>query len=86
MCIVAVAFHQHLKAQKLREFYASPQIGTQTKQTIIFCSKCLTEFAAVLMDHKDERNTNHLENLAVSIKKDCINGIHRDEYVLNAPD
>jgi hypothetical protein len=86
MPIHAVAFHEQLAGRKLREFYASPQAGTQTKQSIISCSKCLTEFAAILIDHNDEHNTNHLENLATAIKEDCISGIHRDEYVLNAAD
>jgi hypothetical protein len=84
MSIVAVAFHEQLAGRKLREFYASAQAGTRTKQSIICCSKCLTEFASVLIDYSDERNTNHLEILAAEIKEDCINGIHRDEYELNA--
>jgi hypothetical protein len=86
MSIVAVAFHQHLKTQKLKEFYASPQVGPRTKHSSIFCSRCLTEFVAVLMDYNDRHNANHLENLAAAIKEDCISRIHRDEYVLNAGD
>jgi hypothetical protein len=84
MPILAVAFHEQLAGRKLRELYASPQAGAETKQSVIFCTKCLTEFAAVLMDRNDGQNTNRLENLATAIREDCINGIHRDEYVLNA--
>ena len=85
MPTVALAFHEQVAMEKLdRYFAAAPAAGGETRPTS--CSKCSLVFAIVFVNRTDKNNGQYADDLRKLIEEDCINGFHRDEYVLNAVD
>jgi hypothetical protein len=83
MPIVALAFHEHLALERLNRYFESATTaGGESRPTT--CSKCSLEFAIVLVNRADKKNLEYLEELRTMIESDCINGLHRDEYVLSS--
>ena len=83
MPIVALAFHENIAMDRLDRYFAQPA-GGETRP--IVCSRCSLGFALVLVNRDDKNNWHYADELLALIEEDCINGLHRDEYVLNAAD
>lgn len=80
MPIVALAFHEQVAMERLDRYFIQPS-GGETRPTN--CSKCSLGFAIVLVNRADKNNLQYVDDLRKLIEEDCINGLHRDEYVLD---
>jgi hypothetical protein len=81
MPIVALAFHEGVALEKLNSYFAAGNRKSQSRT--LSCTKCSLTFAVVLVNQEDRNNEEYLEDLLVAIEDDCINGLHREEYVLS---
>jgi hypothetical protein len=81
--IVALAFHEHLALEKIERYFASGQAASGEARAIS-CPKCSLSFGVVLVNHNDKKNEKYLIDLRTLVAEDCINGLHKDEYVLTS--
>jgi hypothetical protein len=86
MSIRAIAFHEAIAMEKMDEYFHSPESGIQSETQAGKCVKCNLAFAIILVVKNDPRNQEYIGHLNSMIADDCINGIHRDEYVLEESD
>jgi hypothetical protein len=82
MSIKAIAFHEAIAMGKMDEYFHSPESEVQSETQAGKCVKCNLAFAIVLTVKSDPRNPEYVGALNSMIADDCINGLHKDEYVL----
>lgn len=82
MSIRAIAFHEAIAMEKMDEYFHSPESELQSETQAGKCVQCNLAFAIVLVVKSDPRNPEYIARLNSMIADDCINGIHKDEYVL----
>jgi hypothetical protein len=83
MPIKAIAFHEVVAMDKIREFFKSPESQQKSETQAGTCVKCNLAFAIVLTAKADPRNSEYLGCLNSMIADDCIAGHHREEYILD---
>jgi hypothetical protein len=82
MPIVALAFHEQLARDRLERYFDSVQPAGGSAGCVS-CPKCGVAFSIIYVNRVDEKNPEYSEKMRSLIGEDCINGIHRDEYVLS---
>jgi hypothetical protein len=81
MAILAIAYHS-LALERLHEYFGGEAAGVSAASTHTKCEKCNLAFAIVLPLKDDPQNDKYVERLSEIIAGDCINGMHREEYLL----
>jgi hypothetical protein len=81
MSIKAIAFHEVVAMDKIREFFKSPESQQESETQAATCAKCNLAFAIVLTAKDDPRNSEYLRSLNSMIADDCIAGHHKEEYI-----
>ena len=82
MPIVALAFHEELARERLNRYFDCVQPAGGAAGCVS-CPKCGVPFTLICVNRADEHNMDHSSRMRTLIEEDCINGMHRDEYVLN---
>jgi hypothetical protein len=82
MSIRAIAFHEAIAMEKMDEYFHSPESELQSETQAGKCVKCNLAFAIVLTVKGHPRNPEYVGHLNSMIADDCINGVHKDEYLL----
>jgi hypothetical protein len=78
----AIAFHEGVATEEIDGHESDPLTRTRPGK----CVKCNLAFAIVLAVKTDPRNPEYVGHLNAIIADDCINGLHRDRYVLEELD
>jgi hypothetical protein len=83
MPIRAIAYHESIAMERLEKYFDG-ESGSLSDSTSTKCDRCDIAFAVVLpaRDHPD--NARYVLDLTRLIAEDCRNGMHREEYVLEA--
>jgi hypothetical protein len=84
MSIKAIAFHEAIAVEKMDEYFQASELQSETQPGR--CVKCDLAFVIVLSVKSDPRNPEYVGHLNSVIADDCINGLHKDEYVLEEVD
>jgi hypothetical protein len=85
MPIVAIAFHETLAHEKMKEFFANARVAG-AEAGVTNCPNCSQGFALIFLKPADASKEKYRISFRQLIGDDCINGIHRDEYPLDVPD
>lgn len=83
MSIKAIAFHESIATDRVRDFIESAESQAHTETQAGTCVKCNLGFAILLLVKSDPRNAEYVGHLNDMIAADCIAGHHRDEYILD---
>jgi hypothetical protein len=86
MGIRAIAFHEVIAMEKIRERFGAPESQRQIEMQQGKCVKCNLAFAIVLLVKFDRKNPEYIGHLNSIIADDCTGGHHKDEYVLDEID
>jgi hypothetical protein len=86
MSVRAIAFHEAIAVEKMDEYFRSSESELQSDTQPGKCVRCDLAFAIVLAVKSDLRNPEYVGHLNAMIADDCINGLHKDQYVLHETD
>jgi hypothetical protein len=83
MAIRAIAYHESVAMERLEKYFDG-ESGSLAGSTSTKCDGCDIIFAVVLpaRDHPD--NARYVRDITRLISEDCINGMHKEEYILES--
>jgi hypothetical protein len=84
MRICAIAYHETVAMGRLEKYFEGKN-GRFAGSSAAKCEQCNLAFAVVLPTRDDPDNPKYVTRLTQVITEDCINGIHKDEYLLEKP-